>query len=166
MKTRMLTTAAGLALVLCAFAAGSGASATPPSTPNTPKASVLAVGILDGPAKVKKDGTTLKVRRDTTVRAFDLTYPAGSYSGWHYHPGIVVAVVLKGSVVRELTDCSTQTFGEGQAFTEVGAHYVYNPGTDDAVLKITQILPARDAATPRLELVRPPRCARHHLVGP
>lgn len=108
----------------------------------------LVSGDLDGPAKAKKDKIELKVDQDTTVRAFTLTYKPGSNSGWHRHPGIVVAIVEKGTVTRQLeNDCRVVTFTQGDVFTEVVGHLVTNPSsTDDAVLRITQFFPA--GATP------------------
>ena len=139
-----LSTVVASALLLGAVAVSvpTGAQATAPSTPG-PTPSLLTVGTLAGPTKAKKDGIELKVLSDTTVRVFTLTYPPGSSSGWHAHPGIVLAVVESGSVTRRLDDCSApQTFTTGQAFTEVTGHLVTNPGTTDAVLRITQLFPA------------------------
>jgi quercetin dioxygenase-like cupin family protein len=94
-----------------------------------------------------------------TVRTFALTYPAGADSGWHQHPGIVIAVVSEGSVTRR-SGCKTETFKKGDSFTEVGPHDVTNPGAVRAVLSITQILPK--GAPTRLP-ADPPVCPpRHH----
>ena len=70
-----------------------------------------------------------------------MRYPAGSFSGWHSHPGVVIALVRSGTVQRQ-SGCVVETFTAGQAFTEVGDHYVTNPGTTDAILEITQVYPA------------------------
>lgn len=124
-----------------ALAVGTLASATPGV--NAPAAEALAAGVLDGPTKAKNDGIELKVKGDTTVRNFILRYTPGSNSGWHSHPGIVVAIVESGTVTRRLaTDCVVQTFTKGQVFTEVPGHFVANPSTtQDAVLRITQFFP-------------------------
>ena len=136
-----------LAVLVGMTATGSGASATPGSTPpNNPTPSDIVLGTLDGPAKVEKSGIEFKVKADTNVRTFTLTYPVGSYSGWHSHPGIVIAVVQSGSVARQV-GCSTETFSTGQVFTEAAPHFVSNPGAVPAVLKITQIYPSEIPAT-------------------
>ncbi|MFS0705023.1 hypothetical protein AB6N23_10925 [Cellulomonas sp. 179-A 9B4 NHS] len=95
------------------------------------------------------------------MTTFDLTYEGGEYSGWHAHPGIVVAVVTAGSVVRQAPGrhgrCATETFTVGDAFTEVGAHHVANASaTEPAVLSITRIHPT-SATEGRVDLPAPCR---------
>ena len=108
-----------------------------------------------GPNKVSQDGIELKTKTETDVTTFDLTYPPGSFSGWHAHPGIVLVVVKSGSVVRQ-TDCGPgETFTVNDAFTEVGPHYVSNPGSEPAVLSITRIYPTSAESTPRIDLPAP-----------
>ncbi|MCU1442843.1 MAG: cupin [Cryobacterium sp.] len=112
-------------------------------------------GVLDGssrhPMKVSQDGIELKTKSETTVTTFDLIYPPGSFSGWHSHPGIVIVVVKSGTVIRQTGCDAGETFTVGDAFTEVGPHYVSNPGTEDAVLSITRIYPTNQATTPRVD---------------
>jgi quercetin dioxygenase-like cupin family protein len=146
-------------LLLCGVAAG--AAADPASTvdpPPAPVASGVWAGTLPGPATAKQDGVSLRTRGDTTVRSFTLTYPAGSDSGWHAHPGIVIAVVQSGTVERQV-GCEIETFSAGDSFTEVGPHDVKNVGRVPAVLSITQIFPLGDP--PRLP-ADPPVCRPHH----
>ena len=108
--------------------------------------------------KAKNDRIKLQVRRDTDVRSFTLTYPVGSTSGWHEHPGIVVAVVRSG-LVEQRVGCRRHTFGPDEAFTESSLHKVTNIGKVPAVLEITQFYPA-GIAVPDLRLDRPaPRCS-------
>ena len=124
-----------------ALAAGTAAFSTPEVNDPTPES--LVVGVLDGPAKAKNDGMSFKVKSDTTVRNFTLRYTPGSNSGWHSHPGIVVAIAESGTVTRRLaTDYVVRTFATSQVFTEVPGHFIANPSTtDDAVLRITQFYP-------------------------
>ena len=121
----------------------SSAGATPPSA-DPPEATGLASGTLDDSSRrmlrVVQDRVELKVKQPTSVATFTLTYEPGEFSGWHSHPGIVIAVVQSGSVTRQ-AGCETETFGPGEAFTEVGPHFVSNPGDVDAVLSITRIYP-------------------------
>lgn len=139
------------ALVVCgtvsALSLTSSAIATPATPPpNNPAAGPSVIGVLDGPSKAKNDGIELKVKRDTAVRVFTLTYPVGSTSGWHSHPGIVVATVEAGSVRRQI-GCGADTFSVGDTFTEADPHQVTNVGTTPAVLRITQLFPASVALT-------------------
>lgn len=152
LKRTALTLAATLAVTGGLITA---AQATQPSGATT--VSDVAVGALDGsesPARWTQDGIQLKTSQPTTVRTFTLTYPPGVDSGWHAHPGIVVAVVKSGTVVRR-TPCSTDTFTVGDSFIEVGTHKVNNPGTVDAVLSITRVYPSSQEATPRLDRPEP-----------
>ena len=131
----------GSAALLMSGLVGSTATAAPaPPTPAvTP--SNLVEGTLAGPSKAKQDGVRLKTQQDSTVRQFTLTYDPGADSGWHYHPGIVVATVLSGSVVQQV-GCTRTIYTAKQSFTEVAPHRVRNRGTVPAVLAITQIFPA------------------------
>jgi quercetin dioxygenase-like cupin family protein len=163
MKIKLWAVSSAVVLGLCGLATASGASATPPSGNPPPSNTVPVVGTLPGRTVAAQDGIVLAVARDTTVRTFTLTYPIGSSSGWHRHPGIVLAVVQQGKVVRQ-TGCTKQTFSAGQSFTEVAPHQVSNfyphagPGAVDAVLSITQLFP-KDSPLARIEQ-DPPRC--HH----
>lgn len=139
----------------------SSAAATPGSTGAlAPVQANVVSGVLagsgSGPAKVSQDGVELKTKTRTTVTTFDLTYPVGGFSGWHAHPGIVVAVVVEGEVERR-TACGTETFTVGQSFTETGAHHVSNTGDVPAVLSITRIYPT-DRTDNRIDLPEP-RCS-------
>lgn len=141
-------TAAALAGVLLGGVSASSASATPPSVP-PPTASGTSTGVLDGSDRrlfvAAQDRVALTVAVPTTVSTFDLTYQPGQFSGWHSHPGIVVAVVTSGTVERQTVTrhgrCVTEEFGVGESFTEVGPHLVRNGGDVPAVLSITRIYP-------------------------
>ncbi|MCW2803803.1 MAG: hypothetical protein QOF52_845 [Propionibacteriaceae bacterium] len=159
MNRKMLAVGSGMAMILGASMAASGASATPPSSP-APAASESVVGVLEGPARARADGIKLKVRRDTAVRSVKLTYPVGSFSGWHQHPGIVIAVVESGTVQRKV-GCKSETFKAGDAFTEVAPHFVRNVGKVPAVLRITQLYPASITDLSELREDRPaPTCRK------
>ncbi len=164
MSTTKNLTAAALATVLVGGVwslAGATATATP--TP-TPAPAPAVSGTLDDSGRptlrIRQDGVELRVRDESTVLTTELVYQPGQESGWHSHPGIVIAVVREGSVVRQSVDrrgrCVAETFGVGDAFYEVGPHFVSNPGDAPALLRITRIYPA-DMTTPRFE-EDAPRC--------
>ena len=161
MKVKRWGLATAVLVAAAGVMGGSTAEATDPS--QTTSANVVT-GTLDGPQRTQQDGVSLSARRDTTVRTFELTYAIGGYSGWHAHPGIVVAVVKQGTVVRQAGCAKPETFTVGQSFTELGSHFVRNqytsatePGAVPAVLSITQIYPAGEP--PRQDR-QPPLC-RH-----
>jgi quercetin dioxygenase-like cupin family protein len=72
--------------------------------------------IVGGPA-------TLTVRK--------LTIPAGEVGGWHYHPGLITAVITRGTVTVEDGCGGAETFTAGQAFEKKDGrvHRAINPGT-------------------------------------
>jgi quercetin dioxygenase-like cupin family protein len=139
---------AGIFVAIGILATNSIAIATPGSgaAPSTP----LVIGTLDGPQKSEADGIEFKTEGDVAVLDFELTYNVGGYSGWHAHPGIVIATVKSGTVERK-----PQVFNVGDTFTEVGPHFVSNPGTTPAVLSITQIVPADQINARRIDLPAP-----------
>jgi quercetin dioxygenase-like cupin family protein len=150
------------AVLLGCLSVGSVAIATPVSDP-PPSATPgsLVFGQLDGKTKAKNDGVELRTRDDTNVAVFELTYPVGSSSGWHSHPGIVIATVKSGSVKRQV-GCTVQTFTAGDSFTEVEPHFVSNVYTDPAqpdaapaVLEITQLYPGDDPTVRRFDAPAP-----------
>ena len=156
MKLKQKASIAAVALLVGGLGFVAVAQATPGSgtTIAGPQSTGILTGSVIGPTKTEQDGVTLKTLKETKVTTFDLTYPPGSFSGWHSHPGIVIAVVKSGSVVRQ-SGCKSQTFVAGESFTEVGSHYVSNPGTVDAVLSITRIYPSSGTATPRIDQPAP-----------
>lgn len=161
---KLLAVTAGAALVVTGLA-GFTASAAPGAAPApAPTASLLVEGTLDGPSRASQDGITLKTRGDVTVRDFTLTYPVAATSGWHQHPGIVLATVEQGTVLQQV-GCRTYRRTQGESFTEVAPHKITNAvstGTEEAgraVLRITQIVPA--GTTVLREEVAPPKCRGH-----
>lgn len=153
---RLPTLAVGSAVAILALSGlvASTASATPAT--GTTRTDFVD-GILAGPDVARADGIKLKNRQDSTVRTFTLTYAVGGESGWHEHPGIVIAVVKSGTVDRKSGCHRAERFTAGQAFTEVGPHFVSNPGDVPAVLEITAIFPTDTEEEFREDLPKP-RC--------
>lgn len=170
---RLHTLAVGAAVTVLAASGlgGSIAAATPATGPatSTVPTPVPAPATLDGPLTAKSDGIKLKISKDALVRNFNLTYPVGSASGWHSHPGIVLAVVKSGTVVRKLPCEKPEVFTAGDAFTEAGPHFVRNyyevgstdPDAQPAVLIITQLLPAGTPANEFRGDEPKPKCRSH-----
>jgi quercetin dioxygenase-like cupin family protein len=150
-------------LVAGAWMSAVGGSATATPTPTLTPAPAVS-GLLDDSGRrtlrIAQDGVALTVKDESTVLTTELVYQPGQESGWHSHPGIVIAVVKEGSVVRQTVDrrgrCVSETFEPGDAFYEVGPHFVSNPAAAPALLRITRIYPA-DMTTPRFE-EDAPRC--------
>jgi hypothetical protein len=162
MRPRSLIAASVLGLVASAGLVSSTASGDPGrGTTSYPVPPIDST--LDGPLRASADGIKLKITDDATVRNFILTYGPGAFSGCHEHPGIVLAVVLEGAVERRVPRRKPETFVVGDAFTEVGPHFVKNVNSAEtgpsAKLLITQIVP-KGTTTFREE--HPERTCRPH----
>ena len=68
-----------------------------------------------------------------TMTARRLTTPAGEVGGWHYHPGLITAVVIRGTITVEDGCGGAETFTAGQAFekNDGRVHRAINPGTEE-----------------------------------
>lgn len=121
-------TALGLVPAAAVATPGSGVSGT-----------VVAKGTSEGKLKVK----TPKGRTDVTVRT--ITIAPGGSTGWHTHPGQLIAVVQSGTLTRTLDDCSVEVTPAGTAFIEPSGtkhrHIGRNLGTEPVVLWVTYLLP-------------------------
>lgn len=120
------------------------ALATVPSAANATPGSgvsgtVLAQGVSQETLKLKAKGRTDVVVRTITVA------PGGS-TGWHHHPGQLLAVVKSGTLTRTLDDCSVEVTPAGTAFIEPSGpkhrHIGRNLGSEPVVLYVTYLLPA------------------------
>ncbi|MFI1399804.1 cupin domain-containing protein [Streptomyces sp. NPDC020681] len=119
------------------------AIATVPSAANATPGSgvtgtVLAQGLSEETLKLKAKGPT-----DVTFR--EITIAPGGYTGWHYHPGQLLAVVKSGTLTRTLQDCSVEVTPAGTAFIEPSGarhrHIGRNLGSVPVVLYVTYLLP-------------------------
>jgi hypothetical protein len=164
MRLRSFVAGSALLALTASGLVGSTAVATPGAGTVTDPPTDIPEYVLDGPVRAHADGVKLKTRDDAVVRSFRLTYNGGGYSGWHQHPGIVIAVVLSGSVQRKLPCEKFETFAAKQAFTEYGPHFVRNldrtQGGQPAVLQITQIAPEGTTGMAFREDLPKPTCHR------
>jgi cupin domain len=86
-----------------------------------------------------------------------ISYPPGSSSGWHSHPGMVFGVVTAGTLIAYNTDCSKETYAAGQTFVEMGPSHirtVKNEGSVQAEVLGTLVVPA-GTANPALRIDQP-----------
>jgi quercetin dioxygenase-like cupin family protein len=84
-----------------------------------------------------------------------ITVDGGGNSGWHTHPGFVLAVLQKGSVSITV-GCSTTTYTVGQSFYETGTTPTIArnaSATDEAIVRATYIVPK--GSPTRLEVLTP-----------
>jgi quercetin dioxygenase-like cupin family protein len=99
----------------------------------------------------------LQVHGDTDHYSQHLVLSAGGYSGWHSHPGLLVATVKSGQIDFYGADCKKRTIGPGEVYTENDdVHAIANTGAVDADLYISYLV--KHGAPRRLDEPAPP-CA-------
>ncbi|ALO07599.1 hypothetical protein AQF52_2003 [Streptomyces venezuelae] len=100
---------------------------------------VLARGTSDGELRIKPP------EGDTDVVVRTITIAPGGSTGWHHHPGQVIAVVQAGTLTRTFDDSSVEVTSAGGAFVEASgrehAHVGRNLGSEPVVLYVTYLLP-------------------------
>ncbi|MFD5320899.1 cupin domain-containing protein [Streptomyces sp. NPDC127098] len=127
-----------------------GAAATPGEGVT---AETLATGTSAGALDLRTRGAT-----DVTMRV--ITIEPGGSTGWHYHPGGLLAVVASGTLTRVVDGCAVEVSTAGDAVLEpAGADHVHigrNLGSEPVVLYATYLVPegsplAVDAEDPGCE---------------
>jgi hypothetical protein len=73
----------------------------------------LVTGNLVNILNVNSDGVTFQTDNPTDVRVQKIIFAPGGFSGWHHHPGIVIATVASGEVTFIHSNCSSTTYGPG-----------------------------------------------------
>lgn len=92
-----------------------------------------------------------------------VNFPAGAASGWHTHPGFLVSTELTGTLTKYATDCTSQSYGPGQSWTETGANtFVVKNDTGAAASDIvTFIVPGGTPTTKlRIDEAQPSTCSK------
>src|SRR4051794_3550479 len=154
MRTALVRVAAIAGVLAIPAAISAIALATPPSGQT---ASAPVIGHLAADQQVNTDRIKFQTKDPTDVATFTVTYAGGGFSGWHTHPGIVIATVQSGSVIREIGCGDSHTYVAGDTFIESDeqpAGQVRNASaTDQAVVAVTQVTPRgevrrEDAAAP------------------
>jgi quercetin dioxygenase-like cupin family protein len=154
-------------LALPALVLAAKAWATPPLgfVLNQILASGFAAGGISEHMQINKnpDGTAtpwqlvLQIQGDTDYYSQHLVLAPGGYSGWHSHPGVLVAGVKSGQVDFYDANCQKQTVGAGQVYTENDAvRAISNTGLVDADLYISYLI---KHGSPRRREEAAPSCA-------
>ena len=80
----------------------------------------------------------LNAEGSTDYYSHHLVLSPGGHSGWHSHPGLLVAAVKSGKIDFYDANCERQTIGPGEVYTEDDdVHAIVNTGAVDADLYIT-----------------------------
>ena len=89
------------------------------------------------------DRIKFQTKDETDVAVQTVTFLAGGNSGWHTHPGFLLAVVESGSVTLTV-GCTSNTYSVGQSFYETGTTPTIAHNTSEsqgAVVRVTYIVP-------------------------
>lgn len=134
---------------LAAGAAGSGHSSSPPGPIITP----LAAALVPGPIHIN--------RPTSNVVTAHVRFAPGATSGWHSHPGQVLALVVSGAVTFRHTAngrCVSDVVGPGQGYLETPGAVLkaINRGREPAIVYATFLLPP--GAPPSMPASPPPAC--------
>ena len=124
-QRRFISAALGTSLLaLLAAAAASTAASTgsvsagsepPPIVPE-----LLSRGTTAKAFDAESSGIELEADHKIDVAVVRVTFPTGSTSGWHWHPGPTVVTVIKGRFTYISDDCVRHRFVPGDTFVENG----------------------------------------------
>jgi quercetin dioxygenase-like cupin family protein len=99
----------------------------------------------------------LQVQGETDYQSQHLVLQPGGYSGWHSHPGLLVATVKSGQIDLYSPDCTKRTVTAGEVYTESDqVHAIVNNGTADADLYLSYLV---KHGLPRRREAPAPPCA-------
>lgn len=119
----------------------------------------LVTALLKTEVQANHDRIKLQTKDRTFVRVQKLTFAAGSHSGWHHHPGVLVVAVQSGSVDLYDSSCAFKTYGPGQAdgavFVEGHDNAQEARSVNGAVVYVTYFLPETDPVVARVNDQRP-----------
>ena len=118
----------------------------------------LATGSMDNPIQLNNDRIKLQTKDPIVVRVASVAFGAGGSSGWHHHPGFVVATVATGSLTYETSDCSQTTYGPGSVFIESGDEPALATSAGGETGYLTYVVPKVDPLVFRIDDA-PPACA-------
>lgn len=153
MSRRMVALASLLTLVVAAVIGIAAVALGLPGSGITP--TTLVTANFDHTVHMNSDAVKLQTKDATDVRVQKLEFAAGSYSGWHHHPGIIVVAVASGEVALWDSDCDSVTYGptspNGAVFSEGGDEPVQATSAGGAVAYVTYIAPSADPPVFRIE---------------
>jgi quercetin dioxygenase-like cupin family protein len=121
----------------------------------------LVTGTLANSVEANSEQVTLQTEGPTDVRVQQIVFSPGGTSGWHHHPGIVIATVKSGTVTFT-HGCSSTTYGPGLAAGSVFVESGDTPGqassVDGATVYVTFVAPHANPPVFRFEDNPPAPC--------
>jgi len=109
-----------------------------------------SVTLIAGPAQlsdsvqVNQDRIKFQTKDATQLVTQRFTFGPGASSGWHHHTGVIMVLVVSGTLTTHDANCQTTTYSAGQVFIESGTtpFMVTNDTGADAIDVGTQVAPA------------------------
>ena len=121
----------------------------------------LVTGNLANRVEANTDQVKLQTKGPTDVRVQKIVFGPNGNSGWHHHPGVVIATVASGEVTFTL-GCKSTTYGPGLPAGAVFVEYGNTPGQASSVAGATAyatfVAPHADPPVFRIEDAGPPTC--------
>jgi quercetin dioxygenase-like cupin family protein len=122
----------------------------------------LVTANFDETVHWNSDRVKFQTKDPTDVRIQRNVISPGGFSGWHHHPGIVIAAVESGAVTVTHSDCSSQTYGpglpNGAVFTEGGDDPMQASSTPGATVYVMFVAPSADPPVFRIDDHDAPSC--------
>ena len=116
---------------------------------------ILVTADLDEPGHINSDRVKFQTKDRTDVRVQRLTFAAGSFSGWHHHPGVIIVAVESGAVTLTESNCGSKTYGpglpNGSVFVEGHDSVQQATSATGAVVYVTYVAPSADPRVFRIE---------------
>lgn len=138
---------------------GTAATASPSSGVSF---TTLAVQNFDDPDAINSDKIKFQTKEPTITRIQSATWNAGSTSGWHNHPGVILGVVTSGSITVWDGRCGQRTYGPGlplgAVFVEGDDEIMQATSSGGATEYVVHVIPSTSPPVFRVEN-DPPACA-------
>ena len=115
----------------------------------------LVTGDIADKVQLNSDRVKFQTKGPTDVRVQKIIFAPGGYSGWHHHPGFVIAAVASGQVTFTHSNCSSTTYGPGLPAGAVFVEFSDDPGqassAGGATVYATFVAPHADPPVFRVE---------------
>lgn len=122
----------------------------------------LVVADFDETVHWNSDRVKFQTKGATDVSVQRIVLSPGGFSGWHHHPGVVIAAVESGAVTFTQSDCSSKTYGpglpDGEVFVEGGDEPGQASSAGGATLYVTFIAPSANPPVFRIDDHNFPGC--------
>jgi quercetin dioxygenase-like cupin family protein len=132
---------------------GSSTAAATPATGGF-KATVLVKGALAGRTEIEGLGIHFGSERPTDIYVQQVDFPGHATSGWHMHPGLVLATVKTGTITFHF-GCRVESFSAGQTFAESPLEVGLAENLNDTPAQVIAAFVIKAGQPPRLDAAAP-----------